>query len=153
MKTQLINAVNFKKLYISDEKHSDYQKESIEDIRTKLTPKDRENLGKRGYDIYVNNNTYFDYEVSVNAAKKGTADTIHIGCYCNNFDVKDVYRAIDDKEAKDKRHKIYGWTAIGAAWLAVLTYLLAGGCSKNAANTQTSALQKAKTEIVQSIKK
>jgi len=153
MNIRSINAINFKRLYISDDNYNQYQTDAVKDIKEKLTPEDRNKLGNMGYDVYVNNNTYFNYEVKVYVAKREKPNAIRVGSYCKNFDVKDVYRVIDNKESQDKKRKIIGWTAIGAAWLAVLAYIFAGGCSKKVADTQTSAIQKAKTELAQVIKK
>jgi len=149
MKTQPISAVNFKRLYISDDIYNDYQKAAVTDIKTKLTPKVRDKLEKRGYDIFVNNSAYFNYEVYICAVKDSNPkNVIGIGSYSKNFDVCDAYRAIDKKEAQVSKRRAIGWSIIGTAAALLLAFAVARGCSKRTSGAVTSVVQKAHTELL-----
>ena len=151
MKTCGVNAVSFGKLYISGEGYNEYQQKAVADIKEKMTPEYVKKLEKRGYDVFVNGDTYYNYEVYVYAQKKLSSDGLRIGCYSSNFDANDVERAIDKKEAKDSKHRAIGWTIIATLGAALLAAITLKDCSKIAANTDVSAIQKAKTELVNKI--
>ena len=153
MQIRQIGPINFKRLYISKENYTKYQKEAINDIEKKCTYEHIYALEDKGYDVYVNGDTYFNYEVYVYAAGHESPDAFRIGCYCNNFDINDVYRAIDKKETQDHKKKAICRAIIGSLWGLLLAGAVITGILRKNAGTEDKVIQKAKTELTDTISK
>lgn len=152
MKTQPINNISFKKLYISKEDYNDSQKEAISDIENKLTAEHIRNLEESGYDVFVNGDAYVEDKVHVIAGLSGNSEGIIVGSYGKNFDVNDVYNAVNEKATKNKKIRETGWALIGTAWGILIATLFAVGVKGCFSRAEKPAVQKAATEIVDTLK-
>ena len=165
MRTQPINNINFKALYVKDFDYSDPQRYAINNIRNGLDKDSIDEIAAKGFDVFIENDPENRDEVTVSAIKgfNSTDESsvkecrkIVIGNYgaeelCSEFNVSDINSRIDEFQKQMMNFSKFGKVLVGIL-LAATTAIWVIAASRAIKPNTSPEIRKATTEVLKPLK-